>query len=447
MARHSSWLSLWAGTLALTAAMTACTTTSTTYRLDDLQRDYAEVETAVLTRHPFPLGNREEVAALFSVRYNLLSDGMTAWEFLRVLSPAVAGVRCGHTSISPSDGLLAEMKGRARLLPVQVIAADDRLYALRDFSTTGIPPGSEILSINGKTAAEVISALMQSMTADGWNLTSKYRRINELFAVWYCLYIDNPASFTVAYAPPGGILASTASIRAWGYERVLSAAGAAGPTAGGASLPYSGSVESGYAVLKIASFSFYDAAGRRAFETFIDGFFDSTAAAGVQDLILDLRGNSGGDPYCAAALFKRLISGQLAYFSVATPGYSDLKMISPARNRFTGRLYLLIDSGCFSTTGHLCSLLRYHGIGTFVGEETAGSYSCTDNSKNITLSRTGLVLRLSTTVYATAVSGLTPGRGILPDYEVVPTIEDRLAGTDVQMAFAVNLIRRAAETR
>jgi C-terminal processing protease CtpA/Prc len=146
-------------------------------------------------------------------------------------------------------------------------------------------------------------------------------------------------------------------------------------------------------------------------------------------------------------LFKRLISRQSASFSADTPGYSDLKTLTPAPNQFTGRLYLLIDSGCFSTTGHLCSLLRYHGIGTFIGEETAGSYSCTDNSKDITLSRTGLVLRPSTTVCATAVSGLTPGRGILPDYEVVPTIEDRLAGTDIQMAFAVNLVKRAAETR
>jgi hypothetical protein len=59
----------------------------------------------------------------------------------------------------------------------------------------------------------------------------------------------------------------------------------------------------------------------------------------------------------------------------------------------------------------------------------------------------GLVLRLSTTVFATDVSELKPGRGIIADHEVVPTVEERLAGVDAPMAFARRLVerRRAVE--
>jgi hypothetical protein len=103
-------------------------------------------------------------------------------------------------------------------------------------------------------------------------------------------------------------------------------------------------MESGHGILRIASFDFRDTARRGKFEAFIDGFFDA-----------------------------------------GTPGYPELRLIKPARNKFSGTMYVLIDGGCFSTTGHLCSLLRYHGIGTFIGEETAGSFACTDNRTAITL--------------------------------------------------------------
>ena len=163
---------------------------------------------------------------------------------------------------------------------------------------------------------------------------------------------------------------------------------------------------------------------------------------GVRDLVLDLRGNGGGDPYNAASLLEKLITKETAYFDAGTSGYADLRAIQPARNGFTGNLYVLIDGGCFSTTGHLCSLLRFHGIGIFIGEETGGSFTCTDNSREIVLRNTGLVLRLSTTVFSTEVSGLTPGRGISADHEVVSTIDDRLAGIDAAMVFARRLVER-----
>ncbi len=103
-------------------------------------------------------------------------------------------------------------------------------------------------------------------------------------------------------------------------------------------------------------------------------------------------------------------------------------------------LYTLIDGGCFSTTGHLCSLLRYHGIGIFIGEETAGSFACTDARSHAILGHTGLILRVSTRTYTTAVTGMTPGRGILPDHPVIPTVEERLAHFDAPMDCALGLI-------
>jgi hypothetical protein len=112
----------------------------------------------------------------------------------------------------------------------------------------------------------------------------------------------------------------------------------------------------------------------------------------------------------------------------------------PAQRNFKGNLYTLINGACFSSTGHLCSLLKYHKIGKFIGSETGGSYVCTDGSKDIMLQFTQLRLHYSTTPFRTEVIGLEFGRGIRPDYEINRTIEDVLLHKDVEMARALRLL-------
>jgi len=125
------------------------------------------------------------------------------------------------------------------------------------------------------------------------------------------------------------------------------------------------------------------------------------------------------------------------------PYYYDLKkLLDPAKNSFRGKLYILINGASFSSTGHLCSLLKFHQIGTFIGEESGGSFVCTDGSQDLTLSNTKLSFHYSTKAFSTAVSGLTPGRGIIPDYPVTPTIEDHLRQRDGEMELAIGMIEK-----
>jgi C-terminal processing protease CtpA/Prc len=113
--------------------------------------------------------------------------------------------------------------------------------------------------------------------------------------------------------------------------------------------------------------------------------------------------------------------------------------LQPEADAFRGNLYVLTNGASFSSTGHLCSLLRFHGLATFIGEETGGTFTCTDGSTDILLPETHLVLRSSTKEFRTAVTGLTAGKGIVPDYEIVPTIQDVIEGRDAQMELAIRL--------
>lgn len=116
------------------------------------------------------------------------------------------------------------------------------------------------------------------------------------------------------------------------------------------------------------------------------------------------------------------------------------KPLKPAENSYSGKVFVLTDGASFSTSGHLASLLKYHGIGTFIGEESGGGAVVTDGGKSITLKNTKMRAYCATTVFKTAVNGLPEGRGVIPDYEVKPSLDDYLRGKDPQLEKALELI-------
>jgi len=101
----------------------------------------------------------------------------------------------------------------------------------------------------------------------------------------------------------------------------------------------------------------------------------------------------------------------------------------------------LIDGGAFSTTSHFSSLVKFHNLGTFVGQETNGSYSCNANATELLLPNSGIRTRIAQSTFATAVSGFELGPGIMPDVEVTPTLDHILTGADPVLAEALHLIQ------
>ena len=160
-------------------------------------------------------------------------------------------------------------------------------------------------------------------------------------------------------------------------------------------------------------------------------------------LVLDLRGNSGGDPFCAAHLLAYLAPAPVPYFARIYPSYATLaEPLSLPENRFRGSLYTLIDGGCASSTGHLCALLKFHKIGTFIGSDTGATYECNDAARTETLTATGLRLRVARAIYTVAVEKMSRGKGVPPDHAVEPSIHDILSARDPALERAWSLIER-----
>jgi C-terminal processing protease CtpA/Prc len=114
------------------------------------------------------------------------------------------------------------------------------------------------------------------------------------------------------------------------------------------------------------------------------------------------------------------------------------------KNAFKGKLYVLINGGSFSASSILSSNLKGAQRATFVGEETGGAYNGTVAGfmPIVQLPNSNLKIRIGIMeikpYYATAVKG----RGIFPDKEITPTLEDVLQENDPELKWIMDDIQK-----
>ncbi len=415
------------------------------YSLAELQEDFRQFQHLVEYSHPKLYADRAEIAAMLEAGYGRLDEGMTELKFLRLLAPIVSRLNCGHSSLSLSRPYQDKLAAEGLYFPLLLRFIGGKAWVVGNGLHPEIPAGAELLSINGQPMAAIVARLLGSLSADGLNQTRKYAFLNGWFRYSYQNFIDERGAYDIAFRSEASPLTQYAFLTGLSDEAIRRANQAYfSAWQERYAKPYEAAFQGGYACLTMRSFYPQGSYSLSAYKKFTDDFFARVKAEGIASVLLDLRDNSGGDPYVAAHLFSYLASEAQAYFADSAPGYyPSLKRVVPlAERRFEGRLLILMNGDSFSTTGHLLALLRSQGVGAFIGEESGGSYVCSDASQTYTLSRTGLRFRGSTMVWEVAAKGLEPGRGIMPDHPVEPSIADWLSGRDTVMEYAVKLAKR-----
>ncbi len=105
---------------------------------------------------------------IFDEAARSLDHPMDAYEFFRVLGPAVNAIKCGHTAVVLPEDLRAELNDRAPLLPLRVRVMAKKPYVFRDYSSTDHRiAGMEIRSINGMSATRIVGTMMPRLQATG----------------------------------------------------------------------------------------------------------------------------------------------------------------------------------------------------------------------------------------------------------------------------------------
>jgi hypothetical protein len=408
------------------------------FTVEDMQHDFKQLRRILESEHCclYEYTGKEEFDRIFDQRFKLIDRPMRYEEFFKIIAPITAKVGCMHTAVWMPGGFFS--LGSENFFPLQVRLVENRLVVTGTYrAALEVPVGSIILEINGLPANQIMDELRAITSADALNPYFIDAQAEKRFAMFYASVFGFPEKYQVTYALPGRNTRVTADLHPadLGSVRKVIFANFNYPT-----LSIEFREDKKTAVMIVKTFSYYDRVDY--FKDFMDRSFRQIKEKGIENLVLDLRGNDGGDPFCAVILYSYLEKEPAPYFAEPYGKYAELaKPVPLLDNHFNGNLYTLLDGRCGSTNGHFSALLKYHRLGKFVGTPSGSTYKCNaGKNTQLQLDKTSIILTLGRITYAAAVKGMDKAQPIMPDYPVRETCQDILDGKDVYLEAAMKLI-------
>ncbi|WP_133639738.1 S41 family peptidase [Sphingobacterium paludis] len=468
---------------------TSITDTLTRFTKHALEADFMMLRNAYLeTRLGLWYHTFAEFDSLYREQRALIVDGMTALNFYNLVAPFTMQTREGHASIRLSDETNNYFRQYGTYLPLLVKIIDGKVYVLESSDAT--LKGAEITAINGLKTEDVLQRMFAIEPADGYNITSKMRWVEDIFSSYllrlyglcdtYALHVIKPAtSKTVSIQIPA-VSSKTYSKMRKSFKNVNPLLYFKEP------LQIEMDSLSAYARLTINDFgtNWYPG-GKAGFKSKMDSAFQKIHDLRINNLVIDLRKNEGGAQGMEDILMSYLIDKKYTkyrYVEVPADSFSFTSMtdysgkdsvlrakmgreffrdvdgrfvnipgtyegLSPSPWHFSGRIFILTGGLTFSGGSEFAALAKNHTSAVFLGEETGGGYYGNSSGYflNFTLPNSGLSGRIPLIKFIvdTPDKSVPFGRGLIPDYEIIPTIGDYLQGKDPVLEQVQRLINRA----
>lgn len=163
----------------------------------------------------------------------------------------------------------------------------------------------------------------------------------------------------------------------------------------------------------------------------------AASSAGIDRLIIDLRGNPGGLLTATVDTTGEFLDGGLVLTEVDRDGDEQTFNADSGGAGLGMQIVLLVDGGSASGAEVMAAALRDHGRAVVIGEQTLGK-----GTVNVPrLLTDGSVLYVSTARWLSPNGDLIEGIGVIPDIIVEPTDDDFQAQRDVQLFAAIDYLR------
>lgn len=427
-----------------------------------------------------------------------INQPITKSEFYFKLSPIIASIRQGHTVLRAPNIKLNNKQvaiynkyGVSPLKNFDLEVFDNKLFIVKNNSNDStIKVGSEIISVNNIRPQEIDLKYKNTYASDGYNQTLFKKGFVNYFEYYIYREIGLVDSISLTYLFNDTLynkilkhdIAKTAleTKKSNTSKRVNSYSESKRKSN---QLTFNDS-DSSIAILRVTNFSFEQ----------YKLHFSKIDSIQSDYLILDLRNNPGGSLNYSAKLFSYLIDSTYSYinreeFSSRTSYLSRIQfktlpvggkisfiVFSPfvilsntilfikikkegdryfysppskasvepnLKYNFKGKTYVIIDGGTFSAASVLSSNLKQKKLAYFVGEETGGAQNeCVAGFiPTFILPNSKLKLNFGLVNIESHGKSDIKGRGIFPDTEILPTIEDRIKGVDPELNWILNDIK------
>ncbi|MEO6347126.1 MAG: S41 family peptidase, partial [Aquaticitalea sp.] len=313
----------------------------------------------------------------------------------------------------------------------------------------------------------------------GNNETNKYKRLESTgLLTQYITYLQEYSeNYKIEYIPFNGVITKTATLKGISFDNLLKIRKSRYPDIEKLPAAFKLLTDS-TAYLRLKSFNRNDYVNNEInFQELLQSSFETINSKGVKNLILDLRGNLGGTDKYGKMLFSYFIDHKFMYYDsliinkakfnftkytdepdleipedaitkndAGTYNVIDHPNVGMQKNSipfYSGKLYVLIDGDCFSTTSECLSMLHSYTSAVFIGEESGGGYygNCSGSVPILTLPNSLLQIGIPLMKYSMAVKDYKfKDHGVIPDHKISPTIKDKILSHDPELEFAKNLI-------
>lgn len=452
----------------------------------DMQADFDLMRHALEEAHPglYRYSTKAEMDRGFDMQRSKLGQAMSKLEFEAVVAQTLALIRCGHTSMNPDEDFKTAAQSAATF-PLRVKVEGARLMVVRNDSAADatIRPGMELLEINGRKVADIANRFSEVLPADGDIETGKQHDIAGRFHTYYWWLVERPGEFTVKASDEAGRMVVTKLPGVTDAERKSNHNTVNDAMTAGISKVMGWPAENmGIRFLRdpeIAEIRLKYFVSSN-FPKWIEETFRTLRERGTKTLIIDVRGNGGGEDEYGAMLVGYLTDRPFRYFDhisvktlspsfkehlnwpadaerklregtiadpaggylITTKVHSGLAEQQPGKYPFLGKVFVLTEGGTFSTAADFCAVTHHLKRATFIGEETGGGYYGNNSGMmpTLTLPNSKVGVRLPMYGYWNAVAGYDgKRRGTIPDHVVALKISDVLRGADTQLDFALKL--------
>ncbi len=477
---------------------------SQTYTAEQIKEDLVNLKNEIEKYHPDPFKyiSKERFTFLQDSILQKVSGRYSLREAYFTFLPLVQAVGCGHTHMSPDRRLLSKSNSyseRPKFFPFSVRYINNQLLVSRNYSADKkITRGTQILEIDGQPVKKVLEHLekISYYNGDGINPNArKYYAIREFRKLYY-LWKGEEDNFLITYLKQGQNKPKTTKIEGQSIDFMEKMLETRYPdvdedTTGIVSYRLIDTTQK-VAMVDIRSFMYgiKDYGKNTNFEGETRKIFRKLEENKIENLILDLRGNSGGiidysifflryfanQPFDAyklgfrdeglqrlkqdykkydAYLAKEAASRLNKEFTVRdSDGYLESKYQQKQRPhdefRFNKNVYVLMNGGTFSAAALLVSKLHNMGVGTFVGMTCGGAYDGCSAAQfsSIKLPNTELEISLPLGRILYNVDAQKYNKPILqPDFEVNTNLEDFLNNEDTVLKYTLNLIKNKVKIR
>lgn len=434
------------------------------YSIDELKDDFTQYRNKLEKNFTnlYLYTSKTVLNHYFDSLYNSINEPMTDMEFYAFISQVVSVIKDGHNVIYPSQDATHYFNQKSNFFPYRVIRHENKLYVTHACTPdTMVEEGAELISINGLSTDFIYSELIKRQPRDGYNITYPEWILNSYFREFYSYVFGHPDTFEIQFKNHFNEI-KTVKVDGLSKEKMSCFLG--NPLypeieeKKGVNFAMDDKNELGYLSIRSFDRTNYIKYYHQNYKRVLRKSFRKIKQKNIDNLILDLRGNQGGNFDYGSILLTYLLEDefQLITETAVIKHQTDTIKVKkgiclatnkhkPKKNSFKGKLIVLINGGCFSCCGIVTSHLERNKRATFIGTETGGNKSILSGNINgfesvFTLTHTKI--HCDPVNHRVIIHPSIPndGHGTYPSTAIIPNVSDYVKDIDIQYLKAIEIV-------